>query len=272
MNVVDIHQYSIKVSANQKLLDNIDFKMQAGELVIIIGPNGAGKSSLLNAISGEFSLGQSEGEVLINGKPHNQWSIEGLARHLAYLPQLSLLNFPYRVEEVVALGRTPHASGIAADQQIVEEAMQAMDVIHLRDHLYPQLSGGEKQRVHLARVFAQIWRAEDSDKRLLLLDEPTSALDIGHQHILMKKIKGLVDKGVAVLAVMHDFSLASQYADRLVAMANAVIVDQGPVEKVFTESLISQLFDVHAEILRDAKTGKPVVFTSARSLNNQGLL
>ena len=250
--MINIEQFSLTTKSGVKLLSEISLTIPKNNFVVIIGPNGAGKSSLLSSIAGDFKHHKTSGTVNINGVNVREWSVESLATTLSFLPQLSLLNFPYRVEEVVTLGRIPHNTGYKTDQLIVTEAMQNMDIYHLRDCLYPQLSGGEKQRVHHARVLSQVWAEADkslSDDKILLLDEPTSALDIRHKYAFMEQIKQFSQLGVQVVAVMHDFALAAQFADRLVAMKNARIVAEGKTQDVFTKSMLTEIFDVDESVL-----------------------
>lgn len=139
----------------QVVLSGIDLQLRPGEVLGVLGPNGAGKSTLLAAMTGE--LPASAGQVTLDQRALDAWSGPERARRLAVLPQSSSLNFAFRVEEVVAMGRLPHDSGRVRDAQIVQQALQAADAAHLAGRSYLALSGGERQRVHLARVLAQLW-------------------------------------------------------------------------------------------------------------------
>lgn len=237
------------------LLDSVSFELAAGEVMGIIGPNGAGKSTLLKALANELPY---QGEVEIDGLAQRA---SERARQFAVLPQQSLLNFPYRVSDVVHLGRIPHATGHDIDSDIVNDALALMDVSYLRDRLYTELSGGEKQRVQLARVFAQIWRAQDAGNgtRLLLLDEPTAALDLGHQRDLLNAVTLLAEQGVAVIMVLHDINLAIRYADKLLALLCSEAIAYGSTSEVATEALMEKLFGIQVTLLSHPETGKPVV-------------
>jgi iron complex transport system ATP-binding protein len=237
------------------LIDSVSFDLKAGEILAIIGPNGAGKSTLIRALAGDI---EHTGETIITG--FAKTPIER-ARQLAVLPQLSLLNFPYRVSEVVNLSRIPHRSGWARDQEVVDEALSLMDINFLKDRLYTQLSGGEKQRVQLARALAQIWDAGDAahGTRILLLDEPTTALDLGHQRDLMLAVQKFAKQGVAVVMVLHDINLAARYADTMLALLCSQQIAYGSVEQVVTVDNISRLFGIQTEIVKHPKTGTPVV-------------
>ena len=263
MAVVEVS--SLSVHAGQRpLLQQVNFVIESGDVCALIGPNGAGKTTLLNALSGEQPL--SGGEVIFAGSTLSDWSqSDGLrrqrARQLALLPQFSLLSFSYKVSEVIALGRTPHSTGCARDQQIVAEVMAMMDITHLQARLYTQLSGGERQRVHIARVLAQLHRSKDESPcpRLLLLDEPVSALDLEHQQALMLSLKQLARQGLAVVMAVHDINLAARHASHVLALKQGQMLAYGSVDEVVTEQVIAQVFDVKVTCLRRSGIVGPVV-------------
>ena len=238
------------------LLSNISVSIDSGQILAIVGPNGAGKTTFLKALTGELNI--SAGEFHLCGQTyHTQWPDR--AKAVGVLPQLSTLNFPYIVEEVVALGRIPHSSGRQADQTIVQQAMSFMDLEHLAKRCYTSLSGGEKQRTQLARVLAQIWRKEDAEQRLLLLDEPASALDLGHQQLLMDTIKKFASDGVAVVMVVHDINLAAKYADNTLALMNGRCLAQGPTNEIINAALLRQLFNAEIHVVTHPVTHKPYI-------------
>lgn len=239
------------------LLQDIDLTLQPGQVLGLAGPNGAGKSSLLRLIAGDIP--PASGELLICERPRDQWPRLQLARRMAYLPQLSLLNFPYTVEEVVALGRMPHATGRRVDQQIIEQVMTATDVSALRERLYPRLSGGERQRVQLARVLAQVWDAADVGGALLLLDEPTTALDLAHQQLVMEAVRGLAGRGCAVVLAIHDFNLAAGLADRIAVLQDGRLAACGPPTQVFTPELFRAVFAIDVVVQRHPLRDQPLV-------------
>jgi iron complex transport system ATP-binding protein len=159
----------------------------------------------------------------------------------------------------VGLARTPHSSGKTRDAEIIAEALKALDILHLKDRLYTQLSGGEKQRVQLARVMAQIWCKENNDRRLLFLDEPTASLDLGHQQQLMKVIRNFSNQGVAIVMIVHDINLAINYSDKLLALINGESVGSGRPEKVITKELIKKLYNLDVEIAPHPISSKPMI-------------
>lgn len=232
------------------ILKDVQAEINAGELVVVLGPNGAGKSSLLKVACGELS--PDSGEVHYWSQPMHTWPLLEKAKQCAVLAQHQLLDFPFSASEVVALGRTPHDTGLQSDTRIIDEALALMDVGHLRDHLYTQLSGGEKQRVQLARVLAQVWQGDC----LLLLDEPTAALDFSHQQQVMNTFKRKAMAGSAVLMVLHDLNLAASFADKIILMAGGEIKAMGTPEQVLQEPLLQDVFKLKFHRVVHPTSGK----------------
>ena len=241
------------------LLRNISLEVEAGKVTAIVGPNGAGKSSLLKVLTGDMA--PTRGQVQLNHRPLAHWPLLHRAQMLAVLPQHSLLNFPFTANEVVALGRIPHQTGVIKDAEIVAQALDLVDASYLQKRLYTQMSGGEKQRVQLARVLAQIWQPSDHGEQFLVLDEPTSAFDLSHQKLTLDIVRQLANRGVGVVMVLHDLNLAARCADNLVVFDGGVIVAQGQPEQVLTESLIAKVFGVKAIISQHPRTNRPLVIT-----------
>lgn len=241
-----------------QLISDVSLNLNAGEVITIVGPNGAGKTSLARALTGELPL--SHGEILLNDKPLRQHQRQDRARQLAVLAQQTSLNFPFLVSDVVHLGRIPHQSGRQIDFEVVTQVLTAMDMVARADNIYTWLSGGEKQRVQLARVMAQIWRAVDSSSRVLILDEPTASLDVAHTGQLMRMVKQLAEGGVGVIMILHDFNLAARYADRILVLKNSRLEAEGEPGTVLTESNMRRLFDVECRIIPHPDSGRPMVF------------
>lgn len=242
-------------NSSELLVDRVSCEVNSGEVLSIIGPNGAGKSTLIKAIAGDLPY---SGKIQIDGLADNP---KHRARQIAVLPQLSLLNFPYRVFEVVGLSRIPHRTGIRRDREIVQQALRSMDIDYLEQRLYTELSGGEKQRVQLARVLAQIWDARDAGNgpRVLLLDEPTTSLDLGHQQQLMRAIQTFANQGVAVIMVLHDVNLAAHYSDKLLALLCSQRIAFGTPADVVNQDTIKQLFNVETSVIQHPETRAPVI-------------
>lgn len=240
------------------LLDQVSLTLQPGEVLALLGPNGAGKSTFLKVLSGEFE--QLDGQVMLNGRCKTDWPREVLAKTVAVLPQHSELAFPFSAFEVVLLGRLPHSTGRKRDAEIAQLALRKVDGWHLRDAAYPSLSGGEKQRVQLARVLAQIWQDHGYGPRYLLLDEPTSALDLAHQHQTLALARDWADEqGVGVLAILHDMNLAASYADRIGLLQNGQLKALGAVDKVLTPELLEPVFGIRVTLLQHPHQAKPLV-------------
>jgi iron complex transport system ATP-binding protein len=178
---------------------------------------------------------------------------------LAVLPQHTLLNFPFTADEVVGLGRIPHQTGVTKDNQIIAQALDLVDASYLQKRFYTQMSGGEKQRVQLARVLAQIWQPSDYGAQFLVLDEPTSAFDLSHQQLTLDIVRQLAERGVGVLMVVHDLNLAARCADNLVVFDGGVIAAQGKPKDILSEQLIDKVFGVKSIISQHPVTKRPLV-------------
>jgi iron complex transport system ATP-binding protein len=239
------------------LLHDLSLGLEAGQVLGLAGPNGAGKSSLLKLIAGDIPV--TSGKLLLDGRARSDWPRQQLARRLAYLPQLSLLNFPYTVEEVVRLGRMPHDTGHTRDNEILDEAMAATDTTGLRQRLYTQLSGGERQRVQLARVFSQIWEADAGG--LLMLDEPTAALDLSHQQLILDSVQNLAARGCAVVIAIHDLNLVAGLADIIAVLNSGRIVACGAPADIFTQELFREVFAIDVVIQQHPNRSQPLVIS-----------
>lgn len=236
------------------LLEAVSFALQAGEVLMLVGPNGAGKSSLLKVLSGEWRA--DGGTVHIKGKPLADWPPAALALCRGVLPQHSSLTFPFSVREVVGFGRTPHRTGVREDARIVAEWMRACDIGHLVDSPYTQLSGGEKQRVHWARIMAQI---SGVDAPLLLMDEPTSALDLSHQHSMMRLLRERAMLGMGAVVAVHDLNLAARFGDRILMMKAGRLEALGAPQEVLTPGCIEAVFGLKVSILPHPEGRFPLV-------------
>lgn len=231
------------------LLNDISLEVGAGQVVAILGPNGAGKSTLIRTLSGDIL--PISGEVWMNRQPLHHWRNDERARMRAMLPQDSVLKFPFAVLEVVLMGRMPHCGGLERprDYAIARAALEAVEAAHLETRTYTTLSGGECQRVQLARVLAQIWEGAEGITRYLLLDEPTSSLDFAHQHSVLEIARRFADQGVGVLVILHDLNLAAQYADRVVILKAGQQVLAGTPGDVFTPAVIQQVFEMPVVVM-----------------------
>ncbi|HEX2115707.1 MAG TPA: heme ABC transporter ATP-binding protein [Alphaproteobacteria bacterium] len=240
------------------------------QLVAIIGPNGAGKSTLLRAVAGE--LRPAEGSVTFDGVPVDRLPRGELARRRAVLPQAVRLAFPMLVEEVVALGRTPHfgTPTMADDQLAIEAAIARAGVSFLCGRMYDTLSGGEQQRVNLARVLAQIWERQPGGPRYLLLDEPTAPLDVAQQHHVLRLVRELADSGIGICAVLHDLNQAATWADTIVAVRDGRCVAAGSPADVITEATLESIYALPFSVLT-SPDGALMAQIKARRAERQAL-
>lgn len=229
---------AISVSLGRtRILDRVSFQALPGQLTAIVGPNGSGKTTLMRALTGEL---RPQGRITLGGTPLDRMPPEDMARRRAVLPQAALLSFPFTVAEVVRIGLD--ARGERADA-LVPAALAAVDLPGFSGRLYQQLSGGEQQRVQLARVLAQVWQpADEQGARWLMLDEPVSSLDIAHQLTVMRLAADYARRGGGVVAVMHDLNLTAMFAQRVVLMARGQVLVQGTPAEVLTDSHLSHAY------------------------------
>ncbi|MDR6918573.1 iron complex transport system ATP-binding protein [Pseudomonas sp. 3296] len=237
------------------VLTDITLELRSGEVLGVLGPNGAGKSTLLGALCGE--LHADHGSVWLDDRELRHWAAPLRAQRLAVLPQVSTLDFAFRVEEVVGMGRLPHQSGRARDDEIVAAALHAADASHLSGRSYLALSGGERQRVHLARVLAQLWPGEAG--QTLLLDEPTSMLDPLHQHTTLQAVREFADRGAAVLVILHDLNLAARYCDRLLLLEGGRPVALDTPEQVLKPEPLKAVFGLEVLVQQHPERGHPLI-------------
>ena len=232
----------------------VDLRVERGELVGLVGPNGAGKTTVLRAIKG--TLAPDSGEVRLDGTAAADLSAREAGRRVASVPQDTSLAFDFRVRHVVEMGRTPHLGRFdghgADDDRAVREAMDAAGVARFADRSIAEVSGGERQRVLLARALAQGTPA-------LLLDEPTASLDANHAVRTLELVRDLVDDGRGALAAIHDLDVAARYCDRIVVLANGGVHAAGPPGEVLTADALRAAFDAEAFVGRNPATGTPAV-------------
>ena len=239
----DLSGVSVRLGGRD-ILQSLDLRLEAGTLTVLVGPNGAGKSTLLKVLTGEHL--PSRGMARLDGEPLGAIPIAALARRRAVLPQASVLAFPFTVREVVALGED-RRRGETAEQRRrqIGEALERVGLAGFGGRNVQELSGGEQQRVHLARVLCQIGRpVVDGVPRALFLDEPTASLDIRHQVEVMRIGRAFADGGGLVFAVLHDLNLAAAYADRYLALDRGrLVLDAEPAE-VLTDPRLAEIFGI----------------------------
>jgi iron complex transport system ATP-binding protein len=219
------------------VVSRVSFAAPGGELTAVIGPNGSGKTTLLRALAGDISF---RGEISINGRRMAELRPWRMAAIRAVLPQATALAFPFTVGEIVRLGRTGNG---AKDPAIVGEALARVDLAGFAGRFYQELSGGEQQRVQLARVLCQVWTpVEEGEPRWLLLDEPVSSLDIRHQLVIMGIASDYARAGGGVVAVLHDLNLTAMFADQVIVMAGGRLAAAGTPEAVLKDRVLRDVF------------------------------
>ena len=262
----------------RQILSDIDLSLPAGQVIGVLGANGAGKSTLLAALAGELS--PSAGRITLNGRPLSAWPAAELASCRAVLPQSPSLQFDLPVATVIGMGAYPHArhsrigahptnrhdtaqAAMAEDQRILQRVLALADVQDLYERRYRRLSGGEQQRVHLARVLYQLLLARQGhdEYRVLMLDEPTASLDPRHQLHLLSAVHTLAhEENVAALVIVHDLNLAAGCCDRLLLLGQGRVAARGTPAQVLTPDTLRQVYGVEATVLPyPNQPGRPLV-------------
>lgn len=238
-----------------RLTDDVSFDLPGGEIVAILGANGAGKSTLLRQLTGY--LQPDSGHCSLFGKPLTAWSTAELARTRAVMRQSSGMSFPFTTTEVIRMGQHSQRSHHLQDQLII--IMTLCDCMGLAKRDYRSLSGGEQQRVQLARLLWQLWQPEPAPK-WLFLDEPTSALDIHHQQRLFRLLRRLTGEWqLNVCCVLHDLNLAARYADRIILLEKGRMLAHGTPQEVLTEQTLNALYHAEVTVLNDPVHNVPLI-------------
>jgi iron complex transport system ATP-binding protein len=252
-----IQARNIKLTVNGRdLLKAVDLDVTPGHFTAIAGPNGAGKSSLLKVMSGEQT--KHTGEVSINGIPARRYSATDLALLRAVLPQSSHVQFAFNVRQIVEMGRQYHRSTSAKTKEVVEQVMDLTGILAWEGRNYLTLSGGEQQRVQLARVLAQVWENK-TFPRYILLDEPTSSLDLAQQQLIFGLVKHACERNIGVLAIVHDLNQVTQFADRLYFLKDGSVVAGGKPTDVFKKHIIEETFCCRVNVYHDPCTNCPYI-------------
>jgi iron complex transport system ATP-binding protein len=227
------------------ILDRVRLSVTPGEIIALVGPNGAGKSTLLRVLSGE--LRPSSGRVLLQGRPLDAYSPRALAEHRAMLSQHTTVTFPFTVSEIVRMGAGQSRPRAWVDE-VLGGVLAQCDVTHLTHQTVTSLSGGEQQRVHLARTLLQLLSSRSGGPKLLLLDEPTASLDIAHQLMVIDVIKAQAAAGTTIVVVLHDLNLAVMLATRIVMMNGGRILLSDEPQRVITNEAIRSAFGVSESV------------------------
>jgi iron complex transport system ATP-binding protein len=244
----------VRVTLDRKpILRGVDLDVASGSWHAVLGPNGAGKSTFLKAVVGILAY---QGEIRVGGEEVAKLAAKHRARLIAYVPQQPQLPGDMTVSEYVLLGRTPHLGylgvGSRTDRAVAEGALERLDLAGFAHRRLGAMSGGERQRVVLARALAQ-------QAGVLLLDEPTTALDLGHQQQVLDLVDELrTTEGLTVVSTLHDLSLAAQYADELTLLVGGEVVACGTAREVLTEQRIAEHYGARVKVFDDGE-GRPVI-------------
>ncbi|STU62215.1 hemin ABC transporter ATPase [Klebsiella pneumoniae subsp. ozaenae] len=240
----------------RQIIDNVSVALRGGEMTALIGPNAAGKSTLLRLLTGYLT--PDSGTRHLAGKPLEAWSPEALSRRRAVMLQRTALQADWTVETVIAMGRSPW--GATADPAVLAAVMAVTGCDGLAGRRYPGLSGGEQQRVQLARCLAQLWR-DGAPQGWLFLDEPTSALDLYYQQHLLRLLKRLTAGGqLHVCVVLHDLNLAALWADRILLLHQGHLVAQGTPQEVIQQPVIHRWYGADVRLVQHPDNAVPQVY------------
>lgn len=245
----------------RRVLSDVSLELLPGELTVAVGPNGAGKSTLLKILAG--SLAPSEGSVFYGGRNVTALSAAALARQRAVLSQSLSLSFPFTVREVAELALQDLAP--ASRHAISAQALEDVGLQGFADRRFQQLSGGEQQRVHLARVLGQL--ALQPGPQFLFLDEPTSSLDVRHQVGVLATVRRRISPGFGAFVVLHDLNLAAAVADRILILQDGRVTAHGEPGSVMQADLLSAVYDI--AMLRSEQAGRAVFHPDASSLTGR---
>lgn len=232
---------TVKLGA-RPVLKGVSIAAQPGRLTAIIGPNGSGKTTLMRALTAE--LRPASGRVTLNGTDIAALPPEALARRRAVLPQHSALSFPFTAAEIIRIGLTSRPDAAVAGDAMIASALARVGLPDYAGRLYQEMSGGEQQRVQLARALVQVWHPTGPEgARWLLLDEPVSSLDIAHQLAVMRLARDYARRGGGVIAVMHDLNLTAMFADHVLLMQAGRCLADGAPDAVLTDELLTCAYD-----------------------------
>ena len=244
-----IEAFDVSVAiGGKRIVSGIDFEARPGEIAAIVGPNGSGKTTFLKALSGELAYA---GRVAVNGRDLSAMKPVEAATLRAVLPQAAALAFPFTVREIVKLGLVGGRSGALAgeDSRLPERALARVDLEGFAGRFYQELSGGEQQRVQLARVLCQVWAPVlDGQPRYLFLDEPVSSLDVRHQLIIMNIARDFARRGGGVVTILHDLNLTAMYADRVFVIHRGSLAAAGTPKEVLSDGLIEKVFECRLKV------------------------
>lgn len=259
MNLIQVKNIDFSYSKNPEstfFLNDISLSIKAGEFITILGPNGSGKSTLLKLLGG--SLYPNNGDILLKEKSYSDFAPKELAKNIAFVPQFNYSVFPFSVNEIVMMGRTPYLNLLGyenkEDIEIVDEALEIVGISDLKNKGIHEISGGESQRAFIARALAQ-------KPKIILLDEPSAHLDIKHQISIFNILKERNEQeGLTIVSVSHDLNLTGHYSHRTLLMQEGTVLFDDRTSNILTEENIKKVFDVKASVVYDSKSNATRVY------------
>ncbi|MCL7988927.1 heme ABC transporter ATP-binding protein [Sphingobacterium sp. lm-10] len=253
--MIEVKNLSYQIG-RKPILQDVSFHAQPGELLTIIGPNGAGKSTLIKLLCSEVK--SPKNHIFLNGKDLSVYSAKEMALMRAVLTQANEVSVDFTVQELVTMGRYPHfaVNPRAIDLEIIASVLEDMGIQHFKERSYHSLSGGEKQRVQLARVLAQLYERQDA---ILFLDEPINGLDIQYQQIILAKARKMADRGWTVLCILHDINFAARYADKILIVKEGQLQHFGSPSEIITAENLLNTYNIRVKVWQDPQIGYPFI-------------
>ena len=251
--ILEVQDLSFRYGGGRMIFHDVNFSMERGEVLSILGTNGAGKSTLLNCIANLFR--PASGRILLDGKPMSSMSMTEVARIIGYVPQIHIPSYAYTVREFTVMGRTPYIGAFSKpskeDYRIADEALERMRISHLRDKVYTEISGGERQQVAIARVITQ-------QPQIILLDEPTAHLDYGNQYRVVRMVKELAGEGYAVIMTTHNPDHAIILDGKVAILDKNGVLGVGHAAETLTSDMLTGLYGLRVKTVYDADAGRNV--------------
>lgn len=248
----------------KKIINNIHLNLSKGEFLGIVGPNGAGKTTLLRSITNV--LKPIDGKIKINNKNIENMNRKEISKIMSMVPQNSFISFPFKAKDVVLMGRSPYKGRFDSineeDRKEAKKYMNLTNTWQFRDKKVNELSGGEIQRISIARALVQ-------NPQILLMDEPTSHLDLNHEFNVLSLIKELQEDGLSIISVFHDLNLASRFCDRIIILKKGKIFSKGKPKKILTTENVSKVYGANVIVKKNPTTNNPYIIPVSHSHKNK---
>ena len=254
--ILDVEKLSYRYrNGNRTIFHDVSFSLDKGEVLAILGANGAGKSTLLNCIANLFR--PSSGQIRLNGTPMERMTMRDVAKIIGYVPQIHTPAYAYTVREFVVMGRTPYIGSFSSpspdDYRIADESLERMGISHLRNKVYTEISGGERQQVTIARVMTQ-------QPQIILLDEPTAHLDYGNQYRVVQMVKDLAAEGYTLLMTTHNPDHAIILNGKVAILNREGVLGIGMSTEALNEDTLSRLYGLHVKTTYNEEAGRNICF------------